>query len=179
MAEAGTTLTVEPGEGATTWLGGCGVVFKVPGELTQGALSVVEHPVLPGTLVPPHVHRAEDELSYVLEGVFGVRIGDKVLEAGPGTYVFKPRGVPHTFWNAGEEPARLVELIWPAGFERFFEELGAAFTAGGAPSPDLLSELAERYQVEYLMDWVPELEARYGVSVLHRGGLGDDEPIRA
>lgn len=162
---------IAPDQGGSTWLGGCGVVFKVSGEQSGGALSIVEHPVLPGTLVPPHVHHAEDELSYIVDGVFGVRIGDDVVEAAAGAYVFKPRGIPHTFWNAGKTTARLIELIWPGGFERFFAELGAAFATGDIPGPEFISELATRYRVEYIMDWVPELEARYGVSVLHQGGL--------
>ena len=164
-------LMVEAGEGRTVWLGGCGVTFKVFGEETGGAFSIVEHPVLPGTLIPPHVHEPEDELSYGLEGTFGVKIGDRVIEAGPGSYVFKPRGVPHTFWNAGETTARLLEIISPAGFEHFFEELAAAFEAGeGTPDPEVINELGRRYRHTYLPEWVPELEEAYGVSVLHGGG---------
>ncbi len=83
----------------------------------------------PGRLVPPRVHSDEDEYSYVLEGVFGARIGDRDVSAGSGTYVLKPRNVPHTFWNAGPKRARLVEMISPAGFERFFDELAEVFAA--------------------------------------------------
>lgn len=87
-----------------------------------------------------------------MEGRFGVRIGDEVFEAGPGAYVYKPRAVPHAFWNATDEPARLIELIWPAGFERFFDELATAYDDGkGVPAPDRVDELAER------MDKVMEL----------------------
>jgi quercetin dioxygenase-like cupin family protein len=164
-------LMIAPGEGRTVWLGGVGVVFKVLAEETGGAFSIVEHPVLPGTLVPPHLHHDEDELSYIVDGRFGVRIGDRVLQADPGAYVFKPRGIPHTFWNATDEPARLIEFIWPGGFERFFEELAAAFDAGaGTPDPATINELADRYHTPFVMDWVPELESEHGVSVLHRGG---------
>ena len=115
---------VEPGEGASVWLGGIGVDFKIPSELTGGAFSIVEHPLEPGRLIPPHIHYREDELSYVVRGEIGVRIGDRDYVAGPGSYVFKPRNIPHTFWNPGPEPARLIEIISPAGFERFFAELG-------------------------------------------------------
>lgn len=160
-----------PENGTTVWIGGCGVTFKVAGEETGGAFSVVEHPVLPKSLIPPHVHQDEDELSIVVDGVFGVMIGDEVIEAGPGSYVFKPRGIPHAFWNAGDETARLIELIYPAGFERFFEELGSAFeAAAGPPDPDFIADLSRRYHVPYLMELVADLEAKYGVSVLHSGG---------
>jgi mannose-6-phosphate isomerase-like protein (cupin superfamily) len=169
---------IGPGQGATVWLGGCGVVLKVSGEETGGAFSIVEHPVLPGTLIPPHVHYDEDELSFVVEGTFGVKIGDRLLEAGAGSYVFKPKGIPHTFWNASAETARLVEVIWPSGFERFFKELGAAFQqAGGPPGPEMIRGLSDRYHCPYLMDWVPELQARYGVSVLHGGGQRPGENV--
>src|SRR5712691_7805113 len=101
----GAGFLIEPEAGRAIWLGGVGVNFKVPAALTGGAIAVVEHPVLPHTLVPPHVHHAEDELSIVLEGRFGVRIGDQVFEAGRGAYIYKPRNVPHTFWNATDETA--------------------------------------------------------------------------
>jgi quercetin dioxygenase-like cupin family protein len=167
-------LKIAPRQGRTVWLGGCGVTFKIFGEQTAGAFAIVEHPVLAKTLIPPHTHYREDELSLVLDGEFGFKVGDAVFSAGPGSYVFKPRGIPHTWWNAGEETARLVEIIWPAGFEHFFEELGAAFeAAGGAPpEPELVKELSDRYHTPYLMEWVPELERAHGVSVLHSGGEG-------
>src|ERR671928_1785761 len=117
-------IVTEPGAGPSVSLGGVGVDFKVPGEMTGGALSIVEHPLEPGRLIPPHIHYREDERSYVLSGEIGVRIGDRDYTAGPGSYVFKPRNIPHTFWNAGPEPAHLIELIFPAGFEKFFAELG-------------------------------------------------------
>jgi quercetin dioxygenase-like cupin family protein len=115
-------IVVEADEGASVSLGGLGVDFKIPAAMTGGAFSIVEHPLDPGRLIPPHIHYNEDELSYVVSGEVGVRIGDRDYVAGPGSYVFKPRGIPHTFWNAGDEPVRLLELISPAGFERYFEE---------------------------------------------------------
>ena len=65
----------------------------------------------------------------------GALLGDDVVEAGPGDLVYKPRGQWHTFWNAGDEPARILEIISPAGFEKFFAEL-APLAAGGAPDPE-------------------------------------------
>ena len=72
---------------------------------------------------PLHRHTREDEYSYVLEGRVGALLGDEVLVASPGDLIFKPRNQWHTFWNAGDEPARILEIISPAGFERFFGEL--------------------------------------------------------
>jgi quercetin dioxygenase-like cupin family protein len=165
------TVLIEPALGPVVWLGGVGVVFKVFAEQTSGAVSVVEHPVLPGALVPPHIHHGEDELSYVIAGTIGARVGDEVVEATQGAYLLKPRGMPHTFWNATDQPARVLEFIWPGGFERFFDELAVEFAAGaGVPDQDAVASLAQRYGQTFVMDWVPELEHRYGVSVLHSGG---------
>jgi quercetin dioxygenase-like cupin family protein len=92
-------IVIKAGEGESVWLGGVGVDFKVPAEMTGGAFSIVEHPLEPGRLIPPHIHYREDELSYVVRGEIGVRIGDRDYVAGPGSYVFKPRNIPHTFWT--------------------------------------------------------------------------------
>jgi mannose-6-phosphate isomerase-like protein (cupin superfamily) len=167
-ATAERKVLVEPGEGASVWLGGIGVDFKIPAELTGGAFSIVEHPLEPGRLVPPHIHYREDELSYVLEGRIGVRIGDAEYEAGPGTYVWKPRDVPHTFWNPGPEPARLLEIIWPAGFEQFFARLGElAQTVPHNEFPQRRAELAREYDHHFLHpEWADDLKARYGLKLL-------------
>jgi len=155
-------------EGQSVWLGGVGVEFKIPGELTGGAFSVVEHPLEPGRLIPPHIHHREDELSYVLAGRIGVRIGDDEYDAGPGTYVWKPRGVPHTFWNPGPEAARLLEIISPAGFERFFAEVGEL--AETTPADELAerrAEVARAYDHHFVHpEWVDDLKARYGLRLL-------------
>ncbi len=127
---------VGPTDGAS-WLWGF-AVYKVVGDATGGAFAVVEHTLAPHTLAAPlHTHRDVDELSYVLERTIGARIGAQEVEAGPGTFVLKPKGVAHTFWNAGATPARLLEVIWPAGFERYFEELDHLFSrTGGQPDPE-------------------------------------------
>jgi quercetin dioxygenase-like cupin family protein len=161
-------IVVEAGEGASVWLGGVGVDFKSPAEMTGGAFSIVEHPLDPGRLIPPHIHYREDELSYVLTGEIGVRIGDRDYVAGPGSYVFKPRGIPHTFWNAGPEPARLLEFIWPAGFEHFFAELGE-LAASTPPEefPERRAALAREYDHHFVhAEWVPELKSKYGLKML-------------
>jgi quercetin dioxygenase-like cupin family protein len=144
--------------------GGFGVIFKIYGEETNGLLSVVEHPVAPGILIPPHIHEREDEYSYVLEGEIGARIGDEVLTAPAGSYVLKPRNIWHTFWNAGPAPARILEMISPAGFEKFFEELGELLQRGG--TPEEREAMATKYHHRYRMDWVDELKARYNLRLI-------------
>jgi len=125
---------VQPGAGAHGTLGTIGVVFKLWGHDTGGALSIVDHPFPAGALVPPHTHTREGEYSIVAEGQIGFRSGDREVVLGPGGYITKPRGERHTMWNAGPVPARMIEIISPAGFEHFFREL-ADLTADGPPEP--------------------------------------------
>ena len=117
-APAARLKVVLPGEGRAGGLApGVGVVFKIDGEDTGGALSIVEHPFAVGALVPPHVHTLEDEYSIVLEGEIGFRSNDREVVLGAGGYIVKPRGEVHAMWNAGSVPARMIEVISPAGFE--------------------------------------------------------------
>jgi quercetin dioxygenase-like cupin family protein len=153
-------IVVSPGEGRSVSLGGMGVIFKVGGTDTGGAFAVVEHPIEPGRLVLPHVHLHEDEYSYVLEGTIGARVGDREITATPGSYVIKPRGLMHTFWNAGHRPARLLEVIAPAGFETYFVELA------DAGDPRRRAELAAKYGVTYSSDWIADLISRYNLKLL-------------
>ena len=118
------TRVVGPQDGKAGFLGSIGVRFMVDGDESGGGFSLVEHPMSPRALAAPlHRHLREDEYSYVLEGRVGALLGDDVVIGGPGDLIFKPRNQWHTFWNAGDEPARLLEIISPAGFERFFDEL--------------------------------------------------------
>jgi len=115
---------VGPGEGKAGFLGSIGVRFMIDGDEAGDRFSLVEHPMSPWALAAPlHRHSREDEYSFVIEGRMGALLGDEELVAGPGDLVFKPRDQWHTFWNAGDEPARILEIISPAGFEKFFEEL--------------------------------------------------------
>lgn len=142
------------------------MVYKVWPEDTGGALAVVEHPIDPGRLVRPHVHEREDEISCVVQGRIGLRIGDEEFSAGPGDWVFKPRGVAHTFWNLGPEPARLIEVITPGAFAHFFEELGAILAAGVPPDMKRMHELDAKYGHRIDMEWVPALQAKYGLKLV-------------
>ena len=112
-----------------------GVRFMIPGIDTVTRLSLVEHPMPARALAAPlHRHNREDEYSFILEGRMGALLGGDVVEAGPGDLVYKPRGQWHTFWNAGDEPARILEIISPAGFEQFFAEL-APLAPAARPTP--------------------------------------------
>jgi len=154
---------VGPADGLYAELGGCGARFMIWGEESGGGFSLVEHPIPPRSLCAPlHRHDGVDEWSYVLEGRMGALLGDDVVEAGPGDLVYKPRGQWHTFWNAGDEPARILEIISPAGFEKFFAELGP-IAAGGAPDPEVMGELCARYALDMQPETVGELCSRFGL----------------
>ena len=153
---------VLPGEGKSVRLGGTGVIFKLFGADTDGSFALVEHPIEPGTLgAPPHRHQHEDEYSYVLEGEITVLVGERVIPAGPGTLIAKPRGVMHAFWNASSQPARVLEIIAPAGFEQYFAELGELVATGIQPNDPRRVALAQKYHLEYDRGRIPELMRTY------------------
>jgi mannose-6-phosphate isomerase-like protein (cupin superfamily) len=122
---------------------------------------VVEHPMSSRALAAPlHRHRREDEYSFVVKGRVGALLGDEVVVGGPGDLIFKLRNQWHTFWNAGDQPARLVEIMSPAGFERFFAEL---VDLGGVTQaePQMLADLCARYELEMDPASVPGLVQRF------------------
>src|SRR5487761_41946 len=111
---------------------------------------------------PLHRHAREDEYSFVLAGRVGALLGDEVVVGSPGDLIFKPRNQWHTFGTAGAEPASLLEIISPAGFERFFAELVDLGGVVQAP-PELLEELCTRYALEIRPESVPGLVERFQV----------------
>ncbi len=155
---------VGPSDGDSGSLGSIGVRFMIDGyETRDGGFSLVEHPMAPHHLAAPlHRHSREDEYSFVLAGRMGALLGDNVVEAGPGDLVFKPRDQWHTFWNAGDEPCRILEIISPGGFEHFFDEL-AAFMEGTDSDPAELEGLGARYGIEFQPDSVPQLCEEHGL----------------
>ncbi len=161
-------MVLSPDEGETVWLRKLSIRFMIGGEQTQGNFALVEHPIKPRALAAPmHTHRHEDEYTYVLEGEIGVQIGDEVRVARPGDLVFKPRGVPHAFWNAGDTLARALEIISPAGFERYFAELAPLFPPAnqGPLDEEAVGTVREKYGLEMDMSSIPVLAERHGLLV--------------
>ena len=158
-----TAVIVGPKDGDLGFLGSIGVRWMMDGDHPEQRFSLVEHPMSPRALAAPlHKHTREDEYSYVLEGRMGALLGEEVVEAGPGDLVFKPREQWHTFWNAGDEPCRILEIISPAGFEDFFAELVELGGATGA-GPEALAALCTRYALDMDPESVPGLVERFGV----------------
>ena len=171
--EATTAKVVGPKDGKAGFLGSIGVRFMIDGDEAGGDFSLVQHPMSPRALAAPlHRHTREDEYSYILEGRMGALLGDEVVEGGPGDLIFKPRDQWHTFWNAGDEPCRILEIISPGGFEHFFDELGAIVAAPDF-DPSQLGELGARYGLELQPDSLPRLCEEHG---LDHPFLHMDEP---
>jgi mannose-6-phosphate isomerase-like protein (cupin superfamily) len=149
---------VGPGDGKAVDLGSLGVRFMVWSEESGGGFSLVEHPIPPRTLAAPlHRHTNEDEYSYILEGRMGAQLGDEVVHAEVGDLVFKPRDQWHTFWNAGDGPCRILEIISPGGFEHLFEEVAE-------PREDTGPSLDVRYGIEFDLESVGRLCEEHGLT---------------
>ena len=152
---------VGPADGNSGVLAAIGVRFMIDGGEAGDRFALVEHPMPPHALAAPiHRHSREDEYSFVLEGRMGAIRGDELVQASAGDLVFKPRNQWHTFWNAGDEPCRILELISPAGFERYFEEL---IEMTGPRTPETIGPLAARYGLELKFDSIPGLVAEHGL----------------
>jgi len=170
-ARAGTVIP--PAAYRTLLQGPLGARLLLPPDATENQLAVVEHPLAPRALGSPvHTHSREDEYSIVLEGTVGVEIGEETFEAGPGSVIVKPRGIPHAFWNATDQPARLLEILAPAGFESYFAELGTIFARGGPPDPAALQALAARYGLTMDPASIPRLAAAHGLDLRGRPPAG-------
>lgn len=155
---------IVPSESESFDFGGLGVDWKIDGADTADRFAVVHHPMAPRALAAPlHRHRNEDELSYVLTGTLGALLGDEVVTAGPGSWVFKPRGQWHSFWNAGDTPCEIIEIISPAGFENYFREVAAHWG-----DLEAFAAINDRYDLDMDFDSAPRLCERFGLTFPER-----------
>lgn len=140
--------------------GGLGVNWKIDGPTTGERFAVVHHPMAPHALAAPlHRHHNEDEYSYVIRGTLGALLGDEVVIATPGKWVLKPRGQWHTFWNAGDLPCEIIEVISPAGFENYFREVAAAWG-----DLERFARINAKYSLDMDFNSVPGLCERFGLT---------------
>ncbi len=136
--------------------------FLIDGEETGGRFAVVRHVFAPRSLAAPlHRHHREDEFTYVLSGRVGAVLGDDELVAGPGDVIVKPRDQWHTYWNAGDEPAAVLDLVSPAGLEHFFRRLDALT---GSPTSEQLAALATPYQCDTDFEASQRIAERHGLT---------------
>lgn len=149
----------------TLQLGGIQARTLLSGSHTAGGFCILEAPIAPKTLAGPlHTHRHEDGCWYVLDGEFGAQIGDDEVHEGPGALVLAPRGVPHTYWNPGSSPATYLELCWPAGLERYLEQLGSIVAGGDDDVLDRVLALGSEFGIEMHWDSVESLTLAHGVA---------------
>jgi mannose-6-phosphate isomerase-like protein (cupin superfamily) len=154
---------VRSAETVTGELGVVGARFIVAGGPTEGRFALVEHPIVPrGLAAPVHIHTREDEFSFVLEGRWGFQLRSDVVYAEPGDLVYKPRDVWHTFWNATDQPARLLEIISPAGFEQLFVEL-AELLETDPDNVDAINALGAKYGLDSDPEATARLVAEHGL----------------
>jgi quercetin dioxygenase-like cupin family protein len=160
-------LFTAPGEGAH--LPVLDIVHKVTADRSGGTLTVEEWGLPPGMMIPPHTHTREDECNFVLRGELTCDVGGEIVVAPAGSYVLKPRGVPHALCNTGTEPVWVVEILTPGGFEAYFDEYEqiASKLASGEISDEghrrARAELGERYGVVWPDERISEARERFGI----------------
>ena len=127
---------------------GNALTIRIHGRDTGGALAVVESLEPPGGGPPPHIHHREDETFQILEGEYEFIVDGKTIRAQKGATVFAPRGLPHSFRNIGKTTGHLMVVLTPAGFEEFFEEVGA-LSPQQQEIPRVI-EIGKKYGLEFL-----------------------------
>ena len=164
------TPLIRAADTVTANFGALGARFVTDGRPSDGRFSLVEHPIVPrGLAAPVHLHTHEDEFSFVLEGRWGFQLGETVVYGDPGDLIYKPRNVWHTFWNATDQPARLLEIIFPAGFEQMFVE-GAELVKTTAPDDiDAAIALYTRYGLQFDLEATAPIIAEHGL-------IGEPQP---
>lgn len=149
VVKPGQVMVLGPGEGRAIPLGDAGIVtLKVTGAESGGAMSAYEFTVPPHTAGPPlHIHRTWDEAFHVLEGEMTFLIDGETSLAPAGSFIFIPRGIPHTFWNAGDAPARQLTIFAPSGIEDYFEEVSQVMSASGEDTLTAAVALMEKHDM--------------------------------
>ncbi len=149
VAASGQSVVRAPGEGRVISLGDAGeATLKVVSRESAGTMSAYEFEIPPATAGPPlHFHRSWDEAFYVLEGEMTFLIDGQTSAAPAGSFVFIPRGVPHTFWNESAAPARQLTVFTPAGIEAYFEEVTRVMATGDDDALETATALMEKHDM--------------------------------
>jgi quercetin dioxygenase-like cupin family protein len=140
-----------PAEDSGVALGGHPLVFLVTGKDTKHT-SMFDWTIPAGFATGRHVHRVQEETFYMLEGECEWNVGDQVVHATPGTYLFIPPGVPHNITNVSQKPARVLMTVSPPGHEHYFEELAKLADRSGPPDAKAVDELRARYDTDQLSE---------------------------
>ena len=154
---------LEPDEGTAALIPGTPMTHKLASADTGGNMSVIEL-TLEGAGPPPHIHHGEDEAFYVLEGEVNFQVGERIVKATEGSFVFGPKDIPHSFAIAGERPAKVLVMFSPAGIEELFLEVMAPPEPKSKPEYIAkIKALAPKYNLELLPP--PEHATREAESV--------------
>jgi len=145
----GQSVVLAPGAGRNISLGDAGTVtLKAVAADSGGTLSAYEFTTPPATAGPPlHLHRTWDEAFYVLAGEMTFLIDGHTHAAAAGSFVFIPRGIVHTFWNASEAPVTQLVVFTPAGIEAYFEEVTRVLADGGDEALDAAAALMAEHDM--------------------------------
>ena len=136
-----------------------GLRHRVSASLLGGTTSIHEGLLAPGELIPPHTHAHEDQCIYIVSGTVSLEIAGELIQASAGSYVIKPRGLPHGFWNPGSTPALVLEITSPGGFEPYYDEMAAV------TSPEQALAVQAKYGITFHGDHAAELISRYHLHV--------------
>lgn len=149
LAEGRRPSVAARGEGERLDVLGDRQTVRLTGDETEGRFALIENENPPGTALPLHLHRREDEAFYVLEGRVDFTVDGERVPAGAGSTVFVPRGVPHTWEVVGAATARMLIMLFPAGLEGYFRKM-SALAANGPPDMERVAALSEEYGIEIL-----------------------------
>lgn len=136
------------------------VRITVRGSDTNGVLASLEQVLVPKAFIPPHTH-SNDVWVYVLEGEVGVLVDDEIAHARVGHWALKPRDIPHAMWNATDRPARIIEVLTPAGSEVWFEEIARL----DPTDSEAFDKACRRHGISFDREspWIPRLKQQYGL----------------
>ena len=155
-------MVVGPAEMLSSVGGPLPTQHRLMADQTSGAVFAFTGSIEPGTLVPPHTHEREDEVTYILEGEMTVELGADIFKAAAGAVVWKPRGLRHAQWNATSRSVRYFEVVTPAGLEGFFMEIGR-LTATGALQVEAVMEASRKYGLDFDMAHAGELATEFNL----------------
>jgi mannose-6-phosphate isomerase-like protein (cupin superfamily) len=145
-------IHVKSGQGKNGKIGEGDIIFKFDKSQTDGHLGITESMLPVGVLgAPPHLHHGFDEICRVTQGTLTILVGDEVFKVSQGDWHLRPRGIVHSFWNTGSEPAKFIEIYSPGGHEAYMNELSDQFLGNRRPAPGALNLMAEKYDISF--DW--------------------------